>query len=49
MMRFHERLANREAKAEAAHLSALALFESVEDFRERFGVDPHPGIGDFHL
>ncbi|MEO5721810.1 MAG: hypothetical protein ABIR71_10110, partial [Chthoniobacterales bacterium] len=44
-MSFRERLADREAKTESAEFCPTALFESIEDFRERFRFNPDAGVG----
>jgi len=36
-MHFNKSFADSQAQAEAAKTSSLALFESVKNFRERFG------------
>src|SRR6202171_2970586 len=47
-MHLNQRFADSQAQAEAAQTSPLALFESVKDFRERFGVNAESVIGNFH-
>src|SRR4030088_2100141 len=47
-MHFNKSFTDSQAQAEADKTSSLALFESVKDFRERFGVNAEAAIGDFH-
>ena len=47
-MRFDQRLADGQAETQAAQLRPLALLESIENFRQRLGVDSHPAIGNLH-
>ena len=39
--------ANGETQTQTAQLCSATLFESVENFRQRFGFNPQTGIGDF--
>ena len=48
VVRFDERLADGEAEAQTAQLAAGALLERVKNLRQRFRIDPHSGIGNFH-
>src|SRR5205814_2170635 len=46
LVRFHKRLADGQTKTESAKLCPATLFESIEDFRQRFRLDSQARIRD---
>ena len=46
VVRLDQCFADRQAEAESAEPRAFALLESIEDFRQRLGIDPAAGVRD---
>src|SRR3984893_10822664 len=48
LVRFHKRFADGQTKTQTSKLCPLALFKSIENFRQRFRLNSQAGVRDFN-